>query len=76
VFVVDEGRISELLSPVGDNEAVLGGDGSDGAVEVTGADIVDVVVVVVDDDDDNLDLEEDLGLELVRLENEKKLNKP
>lgn len=75
MFVVDEGRISELLSPVGDNEAVLGGDGSDGAVEVTGADIVDVVVVVVDDDD-NLDLEEDLGLELVRLENEKKLNKP
>ena len=74
MFVVDEGRISELLSPVGDNEAVLGGDGSDGAVEVTGADIVDVVVVVVDDDD-NLDLEEDLGLELVRLENEKKLNK-
>ena len=75
MFVVDEGRISELLSPVGDNEAVLGGDGSDGAVEVTGADIVDVVVVVVDDDD-NLDLEEDLGLELVILENEKKLNKP
>ena len=75
MFVVDEGRISELLSPVGDNEAVLGGDGSDGAVEVTGADIVDVVVVVVDDDE-NLDLEEDLGLELVRLENEKKLNKP
>ena len=71
MFVADEGRISELLSPVGDND---GGDGSDGAVEVTGADIVDVVVVVVDDDD--LDLEEDLGLELVRLENEKKLNKP